>query len=95
MGNNIKNFKPCEYEYMLAELPTLFQETALLDRIHGFVKGCVNGRAVLWYEGIQRVEQFMFHKDAFREILLNAIVHKDYSSCNPIQISVYEDKIYI
>ena len=37
----------------------------------------------------------MFHKDAFREILLNAIVHKDYSSCNPIQISVYEDKIYI
>lgn len=37
----------------------------------------------------------MFHKDAFREILLNAIVHKDYSSCNPIQISVYDDKIYI
>ena len=31
----------------------------------------------------------------FREILLNAIVHKDYSSYNPIQISVYEDKIYI
>ena len=28
-----------EYSYMLAELPTLFQETALLDRIHGFVKG--------------------------------------------------------
>jgi ATP-dependent DNA helicase RecG len=27
--------------------------------------------------------------------LLNAVVHKDYSSCNPIQISVYEDKIYI
>ena len=24
---------------MLGELPTLFQETALLDRIHGFVKG--------------------------------------------------------
>ena len=37
----------------------------------------------------------MFHQDTFREILLNAIVHKDYSSCNPIQISVYEDKIYI
>jgi ATP-dependent DNA helicase RecG len=37
----------------------------------------------------------MFNKEAFREILLNAIVHKDYSSCNPIQISVYDDKIYI
>jgi len=52
-------------------------------------------KALITYEGIQRVEQFMFHKEAFREILLNAIVHKDYSSCNPIQISVYEDKIYI
>ena len=52
-------------------------------------------KAIINYEGIQRIEQFMFHKDAFREIILNAIVHKDYSSCNPIQISVYEDKIYI
>lgn len=52
-------------------------------------------KALIFYEGIQRVEQFMFHQDAFREILLNAVVHKDYSSCNPIQISVYEDKIYI
>ena len=52
-------------------------------------------KALIFYDGIQRVEQFMFHQDAFREILLNAIVHKDYSSCNPIQISVYEDKIYI
>lgn len=52
-------------------------------------------KALIDYEGVQRIEQFMFHKDAFREILLNAVVHKDYSSYNPIQISVYEDKIYI
>lgn len=52
-------------------------------------------KALIDYEGVQRIERFMFHKDAFREILLNAIVHKDYSSYNPIQISVYEDKIYI
>ena len=52
-------------------------------------------KALIYYEGIQRIEQFMFHKDAFREILINAIIHKDYRSCNPIQISVYEDKIYI
>ena len=30
---NIKEEKMNEYEYMLGELPTLFQETALLDRI--------------------------------------------------------------
>ena len=36
---NIKEERMNEYEYMLGELPTLFQETALLDRIHGFIKG--------------------------------------------------------
>ncbi len=36
---NIKEEYMNEYGYMLGELPPLFQETALLDRIHGFVKG--------------------------------------------------------
>lgn len=52
-------------------------------------------KARITYEGIQRVEVFMFPRDAFREILLNAVVHKDYASCNPIQISIYEDHMYI
>ena len=52
-------------------------------------------KALIYYKGIQRIEQFMFHKDALREILLNAVVHKDYRTCNPIQISVYNDKIYV
>ena len=52
-------------------------------------------KALIYYDGIQRIEQFMFPQEAFREILLNVVVHKDYSACNPIQISVYEDKIYI
>ena len=36
---NIKEENMNEFEYMLEELPPLFQETALLDRIHGFIKG--------------------------------------------------------
>ncbi len=52
-------------------------------------------KALIYYEGIQKIVQFMFQQEAFREILLNAVVHKDYSACNPIQVSVYEDKIYI
>ncbi len=52
-------------------------------------------KARITYEGIQRVEVFMFPREAFREILLNAVVHKDYSSCNPIQISVYENQMFI
>ena len=36
---NIDQDNMDEYGYMLGELPPLFQETALLDRIHGFIKG--------------------------------------------------------
>ena len=50
-------------------------------------------RAYISYEGISRIEKYPFPKEALREALLNAIVHKDYSSGVPIQISVYEDKI--
>ena len=52
-------------------------------------------KALIDYEGIHRIERFMFPPDAFKEIILYAIVHKDYRGCNPIQISVYEDKIYV
>ena len=48
-------------------------------------------RAKISYEGIQRVERYPFPEGAVREALLNAIVHKDYSSGVPIQISVYDD----
>lgn len=49
-------------------------------------------KVLISHGGIRRIGQFMFHQDAFQKILLNAIVHQDYSSCNPIQISVYEEK---
>lgn len=38
LGNISQDYMD-EYSYMLNELPPLFQETALLDRIHGFIKG--------------------------------------------------------
>jgi len=51
--------------------------------------------AFITYEGIQRVESFPVSELAFREALINAVVHKDYSSQNSIQISVYDDKLLI
>src|SRR6185312_8174043 len=50
-------------------------------------------KAYISYEGLQRIESYLFPLGALREALLNAVVHKDYSSGIPIQISVYEDKI--
>jgi len=52
-------------------------------------------KAGLSYEGLQRRETFPVPEAALREALLNAVVHKDYSSGTPIQISVYPDKLML
>ena len=44
---------------------------------------------------MQRIERYFVPEEALREALLNALCHKQYQSGVPIQISVYEDKLYI
>lgn len=52
-------------------------------------------KAKISYEGIQRIERYFVAEEALREALLNALCHKQYESCTPIQISVYDDRLYI
>lgn len=52
-------------------------------------------KARITYEGIQRIERYFVPDEALREAILNAICHKDYSRSIPIQISVYDDQLYI
>ena len=52
-------------------------------------------KAKITYEGMQRVERYFVPMEAFREALINAVCHKNYQSGIPIQVSVYEDKLYI
>jgi len=52
-------------------------------------------KANIDYEGLSRTEKYPIPVAALREALLNAIVHKDYSSGNPIQISVYANKMIL
>ena len=52
-------------------------------------------KAWISYEGRQRVESYPVPEAALREAVLNAVVHKDYGSGVPIQISVYPDKLMI
>jgi len=52
-------------------------------------------KAMISYEGIYRVETYPFPEEAIREAVVNAIIHKDYGCGNPIQISVYDDQVYI
>ena len=75
------------------------------DEIHGSVLDQVDKiielvhlkymKAKISYAGIQRIERYFVPEDALREALLNAIIHKDYAKGIPVQISVYEDKLYI
>ena len=47
------------------------------------------------YRGIQRIETFPVPEAALREAILNALIHKNYASGSPVQISVYPDKLMI
>jgi ATP-dependent DNA helicase RecG len=51
--------------------------------------------AAIDFRGRQRVETYPVPEDALREAVHNAIIHKDYASGTPIQISVYRDKIML
>ena len=46
------------------------------------------------YQGLQRIESWEYPYEAIREILVNAIVHRDYMGA-PIQISVYDDRLMV
>ena len=46
------------------------------------------------YKGLQRVESWEYPYEAIREVIINAIVHRDYMGA-PIQISVYDDKLIV
>lgn len=52
-------------------------------------------KAKITYERAQRIERYFVPEVALREALINAICHKQYQSGVPIQVSVYEDKLYI
>ena len=49
--------------------------------------------APIHYEGMHRVEQLEIPEDALRELVYNAIVHRDYLGTNT-QMKVYDDRIW-
>jgi ATP-dependent DNA helicase RecG len=52
---------------------------------------------VAWisYRGLTRIEKFSVPPEALREAVLNALIHKDYSSGTPVQIRVQPDRLWI
>ena len=52
-------------------------------------------KGLIRYEGIQRIDKFPMPREVLREAVLNAVIHKDYSTGNPIHIKIYDDKVII
>ena len=52
-------------------------------------------RGLISYDGIYRIETSPVPREAMREAVTNAIIHRDYASATTIQIRVYADRISI
>lgn len=50
-------------------------------------------KAGISYQGIQRIESYPMPESALREVVLNAVIHRDYAVAAPIQIRVYADRL--
>ena len=51
-------------------------------------------KALVSFNGMQRIDEYILPETAAREIIYNALQHKLYNSNVPIQIKVYDDYIY-
>lgn len=88
-GEDAETIEDLQYQDVV-EGPLILQVDRAIDLI--FTKYF---KALVDYEGVQRTETNMLTRGIVRELLLNAINHKDYATGVPIQVSVYEDKIII
>ena len=52
-------------------------------------------RALISYESVYRVETFPVPREAMREAVINAVIHRDYADPVPIQIRVYDNRIML
>jgi len=64
------------------------QQTVLNQLKHKFIVSTIS------FEGMQRIEKLEYPIAALREMLLNALMHRNYMGA-PIQIRVYDNKINI
>jgi len=88
-GENAELIEDLQYQDVV-EGPLLLQVDKAIDLI--FTKYF---KALVDYEGIQRTETYMLTRAMIRELLLNAVNHKDYATGVPVQVSIYEDRIVI
>lgn len=69
-------------------------EPGIVDRAWDFVRR--NTTPMAYFDGAQRYERWEFPEDAIREVLVNALVHRDYSiSGTDISLSIFSNRLEI
>ena len=51
--------------------------------------------APISYRDQTRIESYPYSKDAVRELVRNALMHQDFVNCQPVQLSVHPDRLYL
>ncbi len=69
---------------------TLFE---ILEQSMAFLQNHLHLSATI--EGLQRTEQYEIPLPALREIILNAIIHRDYTRNSDIKIAIYDDIVEV
>jgi len=69
---------------------TLFE---ILEKSMEFLKNHLHLSATI--EGLQRTESYEIPLGALREIILNAIIHRDYTRNSDIKIAIYDDTVEV
>lgn len=62
-----------------------------LEDSYSFIE--LNNNLRSTFEGLKRIDSLDYPKEAIREALLNAVVHRDYSFSGSILISIFTDRI--
>lgn len=52
-------------------------------------------KATITYDNITRVETYPYPRAAVREAVINALAHSNWAAGSPVQIAVYDDRMYI
>ncbi len=71
-------------------------EPGIVDRGWDFIRRNTTPEAWAWLEGAQRRERWEYPKEVVREILVNALVHRDYSiTGTDVMIAIFADRMEI
>jgi len=92
-GIKCARFKGSTMEYFIDKKEFTGVLFSNLENIMAFLKNHLNLKAEI--KGLQREERYEIPLVAIREVILNAIIHRDYTRNSDIKVAVYDDIVEI